>query len=219
MEHRGSSRLSREVIVQTARKPPRFNRWGFFRLQEFLYLKSMYSVYILQSSPSNIYYIGYTGGSLESRVAKHNRPHKGFTGRNQPWELVYHEEFSRKTDAIKRERELKGWKSSTRLTDLIQTESVSIPVPPSGRVASASLTVERYWLSRPREREQKLPFFRLCPDYLKCLSRIAGGSTRLSREFIVQIAGICGLFRKHLFRWYRFVLKKSPTTSPQSGCR
>ena len=70
MQDRGST------FVQTAKREANASLFSFTR---FLYLKSMYSVYILHSSTSNKYYIGYTGDSLESRLAKHNRPHKGFT--------------------------------------------------------------------------------------------------------------------------------------------
>ncbi|MFD2037424.1 GIY-YIG nuclease family protein [Belliella marina] len=35
-------------------------------------------VYILQSLQDSSYYIGYTG-DLQTRVQKHNSPHKGFT--------------------------------------------------------------------------------------------------------------------------------------------
>ncbi|TXC78614.1 GIY-YIG nuclease family protein [Luteibaculum oceani] len=81
----------------------------------------MFQVYILQSSKSKKYYIGYTGDSLENRLSKHNRPHKGYTARHQPWELVYHEEYSNKTEAIMREKKLKGWKTAKRISELIQS--------------------------------------------------------------------------------------------------
>ena len=47
--------------------------------------KNMFYVYILQSidSPEN-FYIGYTQ-DLKQRLQKHNSPHKGYTGKYQPW--------------------------------------------------------------------------------------------------------------------------------------
>ncbi|MFT6845723.1 MAG: putative endonuclease [Flavobacteriales bacterium] len=52
-------------------------------------------------------------------MSKHNRPHKGFTGRNQPWLLVYSEQLQTKQLALKREQEIKAWKSSVLIEKLI----------------------------------------------------------------------------------------------------
>ena len=79
----------------------------------------MYTVYILFSFIRNHYYIGYTGDCLEERLRKHNSNHKGFTGGNADWKLVYSEEFSNKTEACQREKEIKDWKSRKMIEKLI----------------------------------------------------------------------------------------------------
>ena len=83
----------------------------------------MFYVYILRSLQDDSFYIGMSNDP-EARLAKHNRPHKGFTGRKQPWILVYTEEFLRKTEALKREIEIKKKKSRQYIIDLVETGSV-----------------------------------------------------------------------------------------------
>jgi len=70
-----------------------------------------YFVYILFSKIKNRYYIGYTGDEIEERIRKHNSNHKGFTGKENDWALVYKEVFDKKDIAMKREKEIKSWKS------------------------------------------------------------------------------------------------------------
>ncbi len=75
--------------------------------------------YILHSPSKNKYYIGHTCDSLESRLEKHNMHHKGYTGQTQDWSVVHCEGFSTKEAAYAREREVKGWKSRSRILRLI----------------------------------------------------------------------------------------------------
>ncbi len=70
----------------------------------------MFYVYILQSSVDESFYIGFTE-NLEKRLNQHNNGESNYTSRKIPWKLVYFEEFSTKTDAIKRERFLKAQKN------------------------------------------------------------------------------------------------------------
>ena len=67
------------------------------------------------------YYIGSTGNELKQRIMKHNSYHKGFTGRANDWERVYQEIFPDKSTAFKREKEIKAWKSRTRIQLLISS--------------------------------------------------------------------------------------------------
>ncbi len=53
----------------------------------------LFKVYILFSDQKDRYYLGYTGGDLAERVRNHNSNHKGFTGKNGDWVLLYHEVF------------------------------------------------------------------------------------------------------------------------------
>ena len=76
--------------------------------------------YVLYSSSKDKYYVGYTGDSLSSRLEKHNMHHKGFTGQTQDWALVYSEEYATREEAYAREREVKSWKSRTRIERLVK---------------------------------------------------------------------------------------------------
>ena len=79
----------------------------------------MYIVYILHSETKAKYYVGFTGDNPNERIRKHNSNHKGFTGGKGDWKLMYQEQFENKSDAIKREREIKGWKSRFKIEKLI----------------------------------------------------------------------------------------------------
>lgn len=78
-----------------------------------------YSVSILYSKTLDKFYIGYTGDSLDERLRKHNSQHKGFTCGLADWILCYTETFELKTEAIKRERKIKNWKSRKLIEKLI----------------------------------------------------------------------------------------------------
>jgi putative endonuclease len=70
----------------------------------------MFTVYVLYSPGSDKIYIGFTS-DLASRMDSHNIfSKKGYTVRYRPWILVYKELFSTKSDALKREKELKSAK-------------------------------------------------------------------------------------------------------------
>ena len=75
-------------------------------------------VYILYSIKADKYYIGVTDNP-EARLQKHNSNHKGFTSIAKDWEIKYLEFHSNKTNALKRENEIKNWKSRKMLEALI----------------------------------------------------------------------------------------------------
>ena len=77
--------------------------------------------YILYSVSLDKYYIGTTSDILEERIRKHNSNHSGFTGKSNDWKLIYKEDFSDKLLAMKREREIKAWKSRKRIEALISS--------------------------------------------------------------------------------------------------
>ena len=65
-------------------------------------------VYILKCSDGS-YYTGKTQ-KLEERISQHqNGPYKGYTSERLPVELVFVHGFSTYIDAIKAERQIKGW--------------------------------------------------------------------------------------------------------------
>ena len=81
----------------------------------------MFKVYILFSAALNKYYIGFTGDDISERIRKHNSNHKGFTGGVGDWKLLYSENYPTKQEALAREREIKSWKSSKRIAQLVQS--------------------------------------------------------------------------------------------------
>ena len=81
-----------------------------------------FKVYILYSAFKDRYYIGHTGEELAERLRKHNSNHKGFTGGIGDWVIIYTENYNSKSDAYKRELELKNWKSRKRIEKLIGSD-------------------------------------------------------------------------------------------------
>ncbi|MBL0234508.1 MAG: GIY-YIG nuclease family protein [Chitinophagaceae bacterium] len=75
--------------------------------------------YILFSPSKDKYYVGHTGDDISERLRKHNTNHSGFTGHSGDWTIVYTEIYTLKSEAYKREREIKSWKSRTRIISLI----------------------------------------------------------------------------------------------------
>ena len=84
----------------------------------------MYYCYILYSKLADKFYIGYTE-NLTERLKKHNANHKGFTGKNSDWEIVYFEIFETKILAYARERVIKNWKSRIKIIELINKDKSS----------------------------------------------------------------------------------------------
>jgi putative endonuclease len=78
-----------------------------------------YFVYILYSVSLDLYYIG-SSVNPEERLRKHLANHGGFTSKAKDWLICYSESFSDKTEALKRERQLKSWKSREKIVQLIQ---------------------------------------------------------------------------------------------------
>ncbi len=80
-----------------------------------------HAIYILQSEADGSYYIGSSADPVD-RLAKHNRPHKGYTASRQPWKLVFIQWLPDKTQALKLERTLKAKKSKDFLFQLILSQ-------------------------------------------------------------------------------------------------
>ena len=68
----------------------------------------MYTVYVLKSKRNGKRYVGSTGKSAESRLKEHNQGSNMWTKTNGPFDLVYQENFTDKTESIKREIFLKS---------------------------------------------------------------------------------------------------------------
>ena len=80
---------------------------------------TMYYLYILKSEVGNKIYIGSTN-NIKRRLHEHNRGATQSTRRFKPWYLWYLEEYKTKTEAIKRERQLKKWKNRQRIESLVE---------------------------------------------------------------------------------------------------
>ena len=84
------------------------------------FLLPMYLVYILYSPSRNKYYVG-SASEIAERLRRHNTNHSGFTGKALDWELKHTEEFTDKAAALKRERQIKSWKSRVKIEGLIKS--------------------------------------------------------------------------------------------------
>jgi putative endonuclease len=74
--------------------------------------------YILYSPNIDKYYTGSTN-NLEWRIQRHNQGWGKYTKRGIPWKLVYYETFNNKSNALKRENEIKNKKSRAYIKSLI----------------------------------------------------------------------------------------------------
>lgn len=77
----------------------------------------MYYTYILKSRKNGKYYIGYTS-DLRKRLKLHNSNKNLATKNLGPWELFYFEEFETEAKSMKRERQIKSWKSRKMIEKL-----------------------------------------------------------------------------------------------------
>ena len=78
----------------------------------------MAHTYILFSPSLNRYYVGATRDCLKERIRRHNSQHAGYTGRANDWVLRHSESFETMELALKREREIKGWKRRSAIEGL-----------------------------------------------------------------------------------------------------
>ena len=80
----------------------------------------MYTTYVLYSEKYDKIYIGFTS-DLEQRLLSHNRlATKGWTVKYRPWRLLYTEEYEAKSDAMRRERELKSYRGRQFIRGLLE---------------------------------------------------------------------------------------------------
>ncbi|WP_300357300.1 GIY-YIG nuclease family protein [Fluviicola sp.] len=78
----------------------------------------MFVTYVLYSPVHDKIYIGYTSDLID-RFRSHNQfATKGHTIKFRPWEVIHIEFFDSKSEAMKREKELK----SSRGRDFIRTK-------------------------------------------------------------------------------------------------
>ncbi|GGW78341.1 hypothetical protein GCM10008086_02340 [Salegentibacter mishustinae] len=80
---------------------------------------SKFHIYILFSEALNKYYISSTQ-DINIRLEKHLQSNKVFTSKAKDWVLVYSEEFKTRTEAIRRERQIKKCKSRIMIEKLFK---------------------------------------------------------------------------------------------------
>jgi putative endonuclease len=78
----------------------------------------MYYVYIIKSLKDLKYYIGSTS-DVQSRLRFHNAGFQRSTKNRIPFILVYQESIKNKTDALKREKQIKAFKGGEAFKRLI----------------------------------------------------------------------------------------------------
>jgi len=88
-------------------------------------------VYILQSEVDGSYYVGSTQ-DLTERLERHNQGRSKYTKSKRPWKLVYREELPDRSNAVRRERQIKNHKNKTYIESLVKTSRLQ-----SGKVASS----------------------------------------------------------------------------------
>ena len=79
---------------------------------------NIHLVYILFSKSLDKF-IGYTSGTMDLRLRRHLTNHHGFTAKAKDWTVVYTELHKDKISALKREKEIKNWKSRIKIEYLI----------------------------------------------------------------------------------------------------
>ncbi len=78
----------------------------------------MFYLYVLQSEKTGKFYIG-SSGDLDDRLHRHNSGYSKSTKFGCPWKLVYTESFPTRGEAMKRESEIKRWKSHKRIAEMV----------------------------------------------------------------------------------------------------
>jgi len=82
-------------------------------------------VYIMTNKNKTVLYIGMTS-SLHDRVLNHQQGnYNGFSKKYNCQYLIYYEKFEYIGDAIKREKQLKGWRRDKKLT-LIRSQNPAL---------------------------------------------------------------------------------------------
>ena len=81
----------------------------------------MFYTYILYSPKIDQYYIGHTG-DLKDRLRRHNSGYSKATKSGIPWEVVYSETYDSRSEAVRREVQLKAMKNREYLSELIRVE-------------------------------------------------------------------------------------------------
>jgi putative endonuclease len=83
----------------------------------------MYFVYVLWSEKLQKRYVGHTQ-NIESRLIEHNSGKVHFTRAGVPWKIIYTEEYSSRSEAMKREKFLKSGRGRKLLDEIIKLDKI-----------------------------------------------------------------------------------------------
>lgn len=92
---------------------------GFFFIASIPNLMSFF-VYILQSEKTLKYYVG-SSDDPDKRLIQHNNSASKSTKHGVPWKLMYTEKYNTRSEAVKREYQIKKKKSRKYIEYLIST--------------------------------------------------------------------------------------------------
>ena len=81
-------------------------------------------MYILESITNGSYYVGHTM-NLTRRIEEHNRGEEKSTRSGCPWRLVHYDVYSTRSEAVRREREIKARKKRAFIEKLISERSAA----------------------------------------------------------------------------------------------
>jgi putative endonuclease len=77
----------------------------------------MFFAYILQSEKTKRYYVGSTD-NLGNRLKEHNSGETVSSRRGIPWKIVHTEQFRTRSEAIRKEKQIKARGAQRYLNDL-----------------------------------------------------------------------------------------------------
>ncbi len=84
----------------------------------------MFFVYALYSSNYDKIYIGFSPDPEKRLLAHNDSRNDGWTRSFQPWSLVYSEKCTTKTDALKREKQLKSSRGRNFIREMINKNQI-----------------------------------------------------------------------------------------------
>jgi len=85
---------------------------------KLLKAKYIFFVYILKSQKRKKHYIGCTS-NIFKRLKEHNRVKVKSTKLQRPWQVVHTEKYLSRSEAMKREKEIKSYKGGNALKKLL----------------------------------------------------------------------------------------------------
>ena len=80
----------------------------------------MYYTYVLRSKTHGTLYIGSSEDSELRLTSQHNKGKVRYTKGHRPWQLIYREKFSTRSEAMRQEKYLKSGKGRELLKIILQ---------------------------------------------------------------------------------------------------